>query len=191
MMKAADSIVPAATSQMQARCAFLESRFQPKIQMPEERRLQEEGGQALHGQRSAEDVADEARVGRPVHAELELLDEPGDHADGDVDEQQRAEEAGQPAVGVVAVAVPGGLQQRDEEGQPDGDRDEEEVVDARAGELPAGEVEVHGWSLPSIGATSDASAVDSCGRCPGRRATPLRLGQRSGRSCVPPTTRLA
>ena len=65
---------------------------------PEERRLQEEGGQALHGQRGAEHVADEAGVGRPVHAELELLHQPGDHADGDVDQEQGAEEAGQPAL---------------------------------------------------------------------------------------------
>ncbi len=34
MMKAAESIVPAATSQMQARCAFFDRRFHPKIQMP-------------------------------------------------------------------------------------------------------------------------------------------------------------
>ena len=34
MMKAAERIVPAATSQMVARCAFLDSRFQPKIQIP-------------------------------------------------------------------------------------------------------------------------------------------------------------
>ena len=34
MMKAAESIVAAATSQMQARWTFLESRSQPKIQMP-------------------------------------------------------------------------------------------------------------------------------------------------------------
>ena len=34
MMNAAESMVPAATSQMVARCAFLESLFHPKIQMP-------------------------------------------------------------------------------------------------------------------------------------------------------------
>ena len=53
------------------------------------------------------------------------------------------------AVGVVAVAVPPGLEQGHQEGQSDGDGDEEEVVDARAGELPAGEVQAHGGSLPS------------------------------------------
>ena len=64
---------------------------------PQEGRLEEEGGQALHRERRAEDVTDEARVLRPVHPELELLDEPGDDADGDVDDQDRAEEPGQPA----------------------------------------------------------------------------------------------
>ena len=34
MMKAAESIVAPATSQMHVRCAFFERRFQPKIQMP-------------------------------------------------------------------------------------------------------------------------------------------------------------
>ena len=39
----------------------------------EERRLEEERQEALDGQRRTEDVADEAGVGAPVHAELELL----------------------------------------------------------------------------------------------------------------------
>ena len=85
---------------------------------PEERRLQEERRQALDRQRRAEHVADEPRVRRPVHAELELLHEPGDHADGDVDHQQRPEEARQPQVRLVARAVPGRLQERDEEASP-------------------------------------------------------------------------
>ena len=57
---------------------------QPQAQ---ERRLQEERGQPFHGQRGAEDVADEPRVGPPVHPELELLHQPGHHADCDVDHQ--------------------------------------------------------------------------------------------------------
>ena len=117
---------------------------------PEERRLQEEGGEAFHGQRPTEHVAHQPRVGGPVHAELELLNESRDHADRHVDQEQRSEEAGQPAIRVVAVAVPRRLEQGDQEGQADGDRHEEEVVDARAGELPAGEFEAHGVSLPSL-----------------------------------------
>ena len=113
---------------------------------PEERRLEEEGGQALHGQRCAEHVAHVPAVGRPVHAELELLHEPGHHADGDVDDQQRPEEARQPAMVRVARAVPHRLQDRDEEGDADRDGHEQEVVDGRRGELDPREVDVHGVS---------------------------------------------
>ena len=42
---------------------------------PEERRLEHERGQALDRQRGAEHAADEVRVHRPVHPELELLDQ--------------------------------------------------------------------------------------------------------------------
>src|SRR4029453_3034978 len=102
---------------------------------PQEHRLQEERGQALHGQGGAEHVADKARVGRPVHAELELLDQPGDPADGDVDDQQRAEEPGQPQVLGVALAVPEGLEDGGQERQPDRQGHEQEVVDGGGGEL--------------------------------------------------------
>ena len=47
---------------------------------------------ALERERGAEDVADEARVVAPVHPELELLDDAGDHADGEVDQEELAEE---------------------------------------------------------------------------------------------------
>ncbi len=63
---------------------------------PDERRLEEERDQALHRQRRAEDVADEAGVLAPVHAELEFLHDAGGHADREVDQEQLAEEPGQP-----------------------------------------------------------------------------------------------
>ena len=62
----------------------------------EERGLERERGEALDRQRCAEHAADELRVRRPVHAELELLDEARGDADREVDQQQRAEEARQP-----------------------------------------------------------------------------------------------
>ena len=65
---------------------------------PQEGGLQEERGETLHRQRSAEDVADVQGIRRPVHAELELLHQTRDDADRDVDQQQRPEEAGQPLV---------------------------------------------------------------------------------------------
>ena len=49
----------------------------------EEARLEEEGKDALGGQRAAENVADKARVGGPVGPELEFQDDPGGHADGE------------------------------------------------------------------------------------------------------------
>src|SRR5690606_22507427 len=107
----------------------------------EEGRLEEEGEQALDGERGAEDVAHEPGVVAPVHAELELLDDPGHDAHGEVDQEELPVEAGQPVPAVVAGAVPRGLEPGDEEAQADRDRDEQEVVDGRDPELPAREVE--------------------------------------------------
>ena len=114
----------------------------PEDPDPEERRLQEEGGEALDGQRGAEHVADVAGVGRPVHAELELLHEPGDHADRHVDQQDLAEELGEPQPLVVAGPAPGRLHDRGQPRQPDGERDEQEVEHRRQPELPPGELDV-------------------------------------------------
>ncbi len=102
----------------------------------QERGLQEEGQQALDGQRGAEDVAHEPAVAAPVHPELELLDDAGDEAQGEVDQEQLTEEPGQPEVLLVLRAVPGGLEPRDRERESDGQRDEQEVVDGGDAELP-------------------------------------------------------
>ena len=109
----------------------------------EERGLKEERGQAFHGQRRAEDVTDQARVRRPVHAELELLDKSGHHADGHVDHQQRAEESGQPEIFRVLLAVISGMQQRGQEREPDGEGNEKKVVDRGKRELPPSQVGPH------------------------------------------------
>ena len=69
----------------------------------QERGLEEEREQALDGQRRAEDVAHEPAVGAPVHAELELLDDARDHAQGEVDDEQLAEEAGEPQTASLPV----------------------------------------------------------------------------------------
>ena len=74
------------------------SRSQPKIHSPRKVDSRKKAASPSMASGAAEDVADEARVGRPVHAELELLHEPGHHADGHVDQEQGAEEAGQPAL---------------------------------------------------------------------------------------------
>ena len=72
----------------------------------EERRLEDERGQPLDRERRAEDVADELRVDRPVHPELELLHEAGGDADREVDQEERPEEVRQPQPALVARAVP-------------------------------------------------------------------------------------
>ena len=109
---------------------------------PEEGGFEEERGQSLHGQRGAEDVADQPGVGPPVHPELEFLHDPGHHADRHVDDEQRAEEPGQPQVVLPPAAVPGGLQQRGQERQADRDRDEEEMIDRHERELHPRQVNV-------------------------------------------------
>ena len=148
MMKAADT-APIATAQMVARCTRLGSTFQPNSHSPRKstrgrrRRDPPSPGRAEH-------VTDEPRVGRPVHPELELLHQPGHDADGDVDHQERAEEPGQPAQLGVAGTEPHRVQDRDQERQPDRHRHEEEVVDRRARELQAGQVELADVHLTSF-----------------------------------------
>jgi hypothetical protein len=138
---------------------------------PEERRLEEERGQPLDRQRRAEHVADEARVLAPRHPELELLHDPGGDAEREVDQQQLAPEAGHAQVALIPRPVPLRLHQRDEERQPDRDRDEEEVVDRRDRELPARDVQrVHRLSasaatgfaaIPSAASSSVTSTIDA------------------------------
>ena len=76
MMNVAESMVPKATAQMQARCTFFDRRSQPKIHSPRKVDSKKKRGQALHGQGAAEDVADVLGVGGPVHAELQSCTNP-------------------------------------------------------------------------------------------------------------------
>ena len=80
MMNRADTMDAAATSQMQARWTFFDSRSQPKIHRPRKVDSRKKATRPSMASGPAEDVADEAGVVRPVHAELELLDQTGDHA---------------------------------------------------------------------------------------------------------------
>ena len=102
----------------------------------QERGLEEEGEQRLDGQRRAEDVAHEPRIGRPVHAELEFLHDAGDHAHGEVDQEQLPVELRQPQPPVVPGAQPRGLESGHQERQADRDRHEQEVVHGGDAELP-------------------------------------------------------
>ena len=162
---------------------------------PQERRLQEERGQPLHRQRRAENVADQPRVRAPVHPELELLHDPGHHADRHVDDQQRAEEPGQPQVLITLAAIPRRLQQRGQESQTDRDRDEEEMVDRHKGELHPRQVDVgHLHPLVRRAASRLASAYTASSRRvrsrlyrARRRRSARRRRRRSRRTWLAPT----
>ena len=105
----------------------------------DEHRFEEEGDQGFERQRGAEDIADEAGVFRPVHAELKLLHDAGDHAGDEVDEEELGEEFGEAQPLVVLAAYPAGLQNCNHPAGADGHRHEEEVVDSRDSELPTRE----------------------------------------------------
>src|SRR5262249_48019441 len=92
----------------------------------------------------------------------ELLHQPRHHPDGDVDEQQGPEEAGQPSLLGITRPVPQGVEDRDEEGQADGDRHEQEVVDARGRELHPSEVDVHRMAPLSAGSASKPRSRTHC-----------------------------
>ena len=98
-----------ATSQIEARWTRLGTLSQPKIQTPEEDGFEEEGQQGLDRERRTEDVADETAVIAPVHPELELLEDAGHHSEGEVDEEQLAEEMGELQVLLFVRPEPGRL----------------------------------------------------------------------------------
>ena len=117
----------------------------------EERGLDEEGEQPLHRERCSEDVADEARVVAPGHPELELLNDAGRDAEGEVDEVELAPELRHPQVALVLRAHPRGLHPGHQEGQSDGQRYEDEVVHGGDAELPPREIErVHCRPFPKV-----------------------------------------
>ena len=76
---------------------------------------------------------------RPGHPELELLDDAGDHADGEVNQEQLAVEAGEAVVFGLLRLVERRLEDGDKEGESDRQGDEEEVEDGRHAELPTRE----------------------------------------------------
>ncbi len=78
--------------------------------------FEEERQQGFDRQRGAEDIAHKARVLRPVHAELELLDDAGDHPHGKVDDKQLAPELGHALVDFLTGAHVEGLHQRHQDG---------------------------------------------------------------------------
>ncbi len=82
-----EKIEPSATISVEKKCICGPTAVPAEDEHGEEAGLEEEGEDALGGERRAEDVADEARVGRPVRAELELHDDAGGDADGEVERE--------------------------------------------------------------------------------------------------------
>ena len=111
-----------------------------------EGRLKEEGEQSLHRQRRAEHIADKSRVVRPIHAELELLNDAGHHTKCEVDQEQLAEELGESKVLLLACAHPCRLEANDKPHGPKSDRYEYKVVHRGHRELQTRQIKVHGTS---------------------------------------------
>ena len=128
--------MPIATHQMVARWMPLERPAPAEDPQAQEGGLEEEGQEGLDSQGSAENVTDEAGVLGPVHAELELLDDASGDAESEVNKKELTEEAGSLQPVLLAGAVPCGLHDRDQQGQADRQRYEDEVVDGRDTELP-------------------------------------------------------
>ena len=93
----------------------------------DEDRLEEESDQCFYGEQCAEDIADEARILRPVHAELEFLHQPGDHAHAKVDQKEFAPKFCHAPPAFFAGAVIHGLEDGDEPDQPEGEGHEQKV----------------------------------------------------------------
>ncbi len=188
-MKNADSTVPIAAIQIVARWVLFREAIPAEDPEAQERRLEEERQQPLDGQRRTEDVADEPAVVAPVHAELELLHDAGDHADGEVDQEQLPVEAREPQVPLIPRSDPGRLEAGDEECQPDRQRDEQEVVDGRDAELPSRQVKGTHAALPSSSTVKPSFAWDrgcSAGGLPRARGKRPDCGHdRSCRYCAP------
>ena len=127
----------------------------------DEGRFEEERDQCLHRERGAEDVTHVLGIERPVHAELELLDDAGHDADGHRDEQELAPEAGHAEIDLAPRPVVQGLAQRDEDREPDRHRHEDEMEQGCDAELAACEVESgHGGDLRITGPTRHRPFAD-------------------------------
>ena len=94
----------------------------------QESRFQEESQQSFDRQRRPKDIADKAGIFRPVHPKLEFLDDACDHPQGEVDHKQFAPKLRHPQVKFLARAHIERLHERHQEGQPQSEGDEEEVV---------------------------------------------------------------
>ena len=107
--------------------AQAERRFSAKRKRPRKAGLEEEGEDAFHGERLADDSSGDARERGPVGAELKLHGDAGDDADDEVDGEDLPPEAG----GVLVEGILGTychrFQDDDEQGEAHGELGEEIV----------------------------------------------------------------
>ena len=101
MMKKPEIQEPTKTMKAAPKWAQLGEALLAEEEEAEESRLEEEGEDAFHGQRLADDAAGAARELRPVGAELEFHGNAGDDAEEEVDGEDFRPEARGLVVAVV------------------------------------------------------------------------------------------
>ena len=137
----ADRFDPSATRNVTSRCCDFREPVPAEEEHPDERRLEEERHQPLDRERRAEDVADVVRVVRPVGPELELHRDAGGDAHHEVDAEELAPEPRHVPVDLLARHHVDGLHDHEDPRQPERQRNEQEVVERRRGELQPREVD--------------------------------------------------
>ena len=103
----------------------------------QERRFQEEGEHALHGQGLSDHPAREAGEMRPVRAELELHRDARHYPEHKIDAEDLGPEASSLVVNLIVPAQGQGLQYHDQWRQPHGQLRKQVVKSNREGEVQA------------------------------------------------------
>ena len=98
-------------------------------------RFEEEGGGGFNGEERAENVAHVFRIARPVGAELEFERDPGHDAQREVDDEKLSPELHHPFVHFLARTHVKRLHDGEQDHQPEGQRDEDEVEKDGHGKL--------------------------------------------------------
>ena len=101
-------------------------------------RFKEKSHQRFKGQRSSENIPDEARILGPVHTELKFLDNTGHHSYRKIDNKQLTPKFCHAFINVLSCAHIQGFHNRNQDGQTKGKGNEEKVVDSGNSKLQPG-----------------------------------------------------
>ena len=112
-----------------------------KKEESDEGRLEEERHQPFDRERCAEDVANVVRVIRPVGAELKFQREPGGHPHHEVDPEELPPEFRHVTIDLLAGHDVDRFHDDENPRQAERQRDEQEVIQRRDGELQPREVD--------------------------------------------------